>query len=78
MYPFASVYEKERTLYTFQQNDLTNNQWYEKFNTRSDVTNFIGVTRKHKVLLEHVDQEKHSDYFENITGEEQKTVRVDA
>ena len=35
------------------------------------------MTRQHKVLLEHVDQEKHSNYFENIIGEQQKTVRVD-
>ena len=78
MYPFASVYEQEQTMYNFHQNDLTNDQWYKKFNTRSDVANTIGVTRQHKALLEHMSQEKHSDSFENITGEEQKTVRMDA
>ena len=26
MYPFASVYEQERKMYTFHQNDLTNDQ----------------------------------------------------
>ena len=36
------------------------------------------MTRQHKVLLDHVAQEKHSDSFENITEEEQKTVRVDS
>ena len=36
------------------------------------------MTRQHKVLLEYVAQEKQSDYFENITSEEKKTVRVDA
>ena len=65
-------------MYTFHQNDLTNNQWYEKFNTWSDVANTIGVTIQHKVLLEHVDKEKHSDYVENITEEEKDPVRVDA
>ena len=44
----------------------------------SDIANAIEVTIQHKVLLEHVSQEKNSDYFENITEEEQKTVRVDA
>ena len=72
MYPFDSVYEQERTMYTFHQNDLTNDQWYEKFNKRSDVANTIGVTRQHKALLEHVAQKKHRDSFEDITGEEQK------
>ena len=70
MCPFASVYEQERTMYTFHHNYLTNDQWYKKFNTRSDSANDTGVTRQHKVLLDNVDQEKHSDYFENITGEE--------
>ena len=78
MYPFDSVYKQERTLYTFHQNDLKKYQWYENFNTQSDVINDIRGTRQHKVLLEHVDKEKHSDYFENITVEEQKIVRLDA
>ena len=70
MYPLASVYNHERTLYTFHQNDLTNNQWYEKFNTRSDVVNTIGVTRQRKVLLGQVAQEKHSGSLKNITEQE--------
>ena len=35
------------------------------------------MTRKHKARIDNVSQEKHSDYFENITGEEKK-VRMDA
>ena len=66
MYPFDLMYEHEQKLYTFHQNDLTNYQWYEKFNTWSDVANTIRVTRKHKVLLDNVTQEKHSDYFEKL------------
>ena len=57
MYPFASVYEKERTLYIFHHNYITHDQWRDNFNTWPDVSNSIGVTRKHKVLLEHVAQE---------------------
>ena len=52
MYLFDSVYEQKRTLYTFHQNDLINDQWYDKFNKRSDVANAIRVTRQHKVLLD--------------------------
>ena len=71
------MHEQERTLYTYHQNVITNDQWYEKFNTQSTDANGIVVARQHKVLLEHADQEKHSDDFEKITGEEQTTVRVD-
>ena len=58
--PISSVYEQEQTLYTFHQNDLTNDQWHENFNTWSDVVNATGVIRKHRSLLEHLDQEKQS------------------
>ena len=51
MYPFYSVYEQEETMYTFHNNKLTNDKWYNKFNTKSDVSKNIGVTRHHKVLL---------------------------
>ena len=71
------MYEQERTLYTLHHNYVTNDQWYKEFTTRSDVTNTIGVTRQHKVLLERVAQEKNSDSFEKIKEEKQKTVRVD-
>ena len=77
MYSFASLYEQELKLYNFNQNDLTNDQWCKRFIIRSDFDNGIGVTRQHKVLLEQVAKEKHSDSFENITEEENKTVRVD-
>ena len=43
IYTFASVYEKEQTLHTFHQKKLTNDQWYDKFNTKSGTYNSIGV-----------------------------------
>jgi hypothetical protein len=56
-YPYATVYEQECTLYSFNQNTLSNEQWYESFNTRIDVGTAIGVARQHQVLLEHVASE---------------------
>ena len=32
-YPFAIVYEQNLSLYGFHQNNMTNDQWYEQFNT---------------------------------------------
>ena len=69
MYPFDLMYEHEQKLYTFHQNDLTNYQWYEKFNTWSEVANTIRVTRQHKVLLDNEAKGKNSDSFEKITGD---------
>jgi hypothetical protein len=36
----------------FKQESLSNPQWYERFNTKVDVGDVIGVTRQDKVLLE--------------------------
>jgi hypothetical protein len=78
-YPFATVYEQECTLYSFNQNTLSNEQWYERFNTRIDVGTAIGVTRQHKVLLEHVASETSPTVlFENMTDEQQKDTRAKA
>ena len=62
---------------TFHQNKITGDQCYEKFTTEPDVGKTIGVTRQHKGILEHVDQDKHSDASENITEEQQKREIVD-
>ena len=50
-YPFARVYKQELFLYGFYQNNMTNEQWYERLNTKVDVETAIGVTRQHSVLL---------------------------
>jgi hypothetical protein len=58
-YPFATVYEQELSFYSFCQENMNSNpQWYERFNTKVDVGDAIGVTRQHKSLLEHVAQKQ--------------------
>ena len=54
--PFAMVYNQELDFYAFRQDNLSNPQWYERFNTKVDVIEAIGVNLKHKVLLEYVAQ----------------------
>ncbi len=43
-YPFVTIYEQEMALYSFQQETLSNPQYYEHFNTKVDVANVIGIT----------------------------------
>jgi ribosomal protein L15 len=52
-YTFATVYDQELSFYSFRQETLSNPQWYERFNTKVDVGDAIGVTLQHKVLLEY-------------------------
>jgi hypothetical protein len=77
-YPFATVYDQELSFYSFRQENVSNPQWYERFNTRVDVGDAIGVTRQHKVLLKYVAQETHTSAFADLGVVEQRVVRDDA
>jgi hypothetical protein len=57
---------------------LSKPQWYERFNTKVDVRDAIGLTRQHKVLLEYVAQETHTSAFADLGVVEQRVVRDDA
>jgi hypothetical protein len=62
-YPFATVYDQELLFYSFKQETLSNPKWYEIFNTKVDVSEAIGVTRQHKVILDYVAQESYTKSF---------------
>jgi hypothetical protein len=73
-YPFSTVYDQEFSFYLFKQETLSNHQWYEIFNTKVDVSEAIGVTGQHKVLLDYVAQESYTKSFEGLEVAEQKLV----
>jgi hypothetical protein len=77
-YPFATVYDQELSFYSFKQENMSNPQWYERFNTKVDVSGAIGVTRQHNVLLEYVAQESYTRSFTDLGPVEQQLVRDDA
>jgi hypothetical protein len=77
-YPFATVYDQEIGFYSFQQETISNPQWYEKFNTKVDVGSAISVTQQHKVLLEYVAQENHMLAFTALSAKQKQAVREDA
>ena len=77
-YPFATVYNQELGFYAFIQDTLPNTQWYERYNTKVEVGDAIGVIRKHKVLLKYVAQELYTQTFSAMTEAEQIVTREDA
>jgi hypothetical protein len=77
-YPFSTVYDQELSFYSFKQDTLSNPQWYERFNTKVDVSGSIGVTRQHKVLVVYVAQESYNRAFTDRGAAEQQLVRDDA
>ena len=56
-YWYAPSYDQEYVIYGSNQHNLTNEQYYEKFNTKVDVGESIGVIRPHHVLMEDRTQE---------------------
>jgi hypothetical protein len=66
------------SFYSFKQENLSNPQWYERFNTKVYVSEAIGVTGQHKVLLDYVAQESYIKSFEGLGVAEQKLLRDDA
>ena len=57
---------------------MTNPQWYEPFNTKVDVYDYIGVTQPHKALLEYVSQESRSCDFDSCTEDQTEAVLIDS
>jgi hypothetical protein len=77
-YPFATVYDQELSFYSFRKENVSNLQWYERFNTKVDVGDDIGATRQHKVILEYVAQETHTSAFADLGAADQRVARDDA
>ena len=65
-YTFAIVYVQEISLYTFHQNLLTKDQWYDRFNTKVDIGTAIGITRQHDVLMEWTSQQLENKSFTTL------------
>ena len=66
-YPFATVYNQELGFYAFRKYNISNPQWYKRFNTKVDVGESIGVTQQHKVLLEYEAQELYTKTLSALT-----------
>ena len=77
-YPFAIVYAQEILLYVFHQNLLTNNQWYERFNTEVHVGTSIGVTRQHDVLIEWTSQQVVRQSFTTLFNAKKLKIHEEA
>ena len=50
-YCYLTVHKKECALYIFQQHNLTEKQYYERFNTDVDVGVSIHTLRKYHFLM---------------------------
>ena len=77
-YPYATFFEQDKVLVCFHQHELSNAQYYEKFNTRVDVAKAVGVTRTHKGAVSHTAKLLHKKEFEDLTNDEKVAVKDEA
>ena len=57
---------------------MSNPQWYERFNTKVDVREAIGVNRQRKVILEYMAQDLYNQTFSAPAEAEQTVTHEDA
>ena len=78
-YPYAAVYDQEHALYQFKQDQLSNQAWYEQFNTKADVAASIGATRVHSILCQHTARDLYSGLeFKDLQPVEQEHATLEA
>ena len=76
-YPYATVYEQLVGLFGYRQETMTNAQWYERFNTRVDVANAIGVSFLHPALLTYqAGQDHDGSEYDALTDAEKETIKT--
>ena len=56
---------------------MTNEQYYELFNTKVDVGEAIGITIQHSVIMEDTSQENFNKSFDNLSSDENLEVIKD-
>ena len=61
-YFYTTVYNQEFALYWFNQHNLANEQYYERFNTKVDAGEAIGIKTQQRFLMEDTSQET-LDFF---------------
>ena len=59
-YCYEAVYNQDYALYGFNQRNSTNEQYYERFNTKVNVGEYISITRQNHVLMKYTSQETKS------------------
>ena len=73
-YSYMTFYEQERSLLSLTQGNLTDHQYYEKFNTRWDVAKAVGVTKTNYGALEPTAEELYNQPYDALTQDQQSRV----
>ncbi len=61
-----------------KQGNLTNNEWYDCFNTKVEVAKSVGVSFDFEKIWEYCALEAHKSAYTSLLPDEQEAVRVNA
>ncbi len=77
-YPVAALWEQLSNPANAKQGNSTNNEWYERFNTKVEVAESVGVSFDFETIWEYCAMEAHKATYTLLTSDEQEAVRVSA
>ncbi len=77
-YPVAALWEQLSNVANAKQGNSTNNEWYERFNTKVEVAESVGVSFDFETIWEYCVVEAHKATYTLLRSDEQEAVRVSA
>ena len=77
-YPVAALWEQLCNVTNAKQGNMTNNEWYDRFNTKVEVAESVGVSFHFEKIWEYCAQEAHKATYILLNPDEQAAVRASA
>ncbi len=78
-YPVAALWEQLTNVANVnKQGNLSNNEWYDWFNTKVEVAKSVGVSFDFEKIWEYCALEAHKAAYISLQPDEQEAVRVSA
>ncbi len=77
-YPVAALWEQLSNVANAKQDNSTNNEWYDCFNTNVEVAESVGVSFDFEKIWEYCALEAHKAAYTSLKPDEQEAVMVSA
>ena len=72
----AALWEQLSNIANAKQGNSTNNEWYERFNTKVEVAKSVGVSFNFETIWEYCAMEAHKATYTLLRSDKQEAVRV--
>ncbi len=77
-YPVAVLWEQLSNVANGKQGNSTNNKWYDRFNTKVEVAESVGVSFNFEKIWEYCAMKAHKAAYTLLRPDKQEAVRVSA